>query len=54
MQTTTNVSELVREFFSAYRSGNREFVENLLSDDFTFTSPLDDHIDKATYFGPNA
>ena len=49
MQTNT-VSDLVRELFSAYRSGDRKVVENLLSDDFTFTSPVDDHIDKATYF----
>jgi ketosteroid isomerase-like protein len=48
MQTRT-VSDLVRELFSAYRSGDRKAVENLLSDDFTFTSPVDDQIDKATY-----
>jgi ketosteroid isomerase-like protein len=49
MQTKT-IPDLVRELFSAYRSGDRKVVEDLLSDDFTFTSPVDDHIDKATYF----
>jgi ketosteroid isomerase-like protein len=47
---TKSVSDLVREYFSAYRSGDRQAVEGLLSEDFAFTSPVDDHIDKATYF----
>jgi ketosteroid isomerase-like protein len=47
---TGTVSDRVREYFSAYQSGDRKLVERLLSDDFTFTSPVDDHIDKATYF----
>jgi ketosteroid isomerase-like protein len=44
------VSELVRKYYAAYESKNRQAVEALLSDDFRFTSPNDDHIDRATYF----
>jgi ketosteroid isomerase-like protein len=43
-------SDIIRSFFAAYKSKDRKVVENLLTDDFTFTSPYDDAIDKATYF----
>jgi ketosteroid isomerase-like protein len=43
-------SDIIRSFFAAYKSKDRKLVENLLTDDFTFTSPYDDAIDKATYF----
>ena len=36
--------------FAAYRDKNRKVVEDTLADDFRFTSPWDDAIDKATYF----
>jgi len=42
--------ELIRAIFAAYLSNDREAVENALTDDFAFTSPYDDRIDKATYF----
>jgi ketosteroid isomerase-like protein len=47
---TSNVSDLVRKYFSAYESKDRKVVEDLLSDDFTFSSPHDDHIGKTNYF----
>jgi hypothetical protein len=47
---TGNVSELVRAYFAAYESKDRSAVERLLSDDFTFTSPYDDRIDRRAYF----
>lgn len=34
--------------FEAYRAQDRATAEALLADDFTFTSPQDDHLDKAT------
>jgi ketosteroid isomerase-like protein len=43
-------SELVRARFAAFRAGDRAAGEALVADDFTFTSPYDDRIDKATYF----
>jgi ketosteroid isomerase-like protein len=45
-----NDSDLVRRYFSAYHSRDRSVVEDLLREDFTFTSPYDDHIGKAAYF----
>ena len=44
------ISDLVRKYYAAYESKDRKVVEALLSDDFRFTSPYDDHIDRATYF----
>jgi ketosteroid isomerase-like protein len=48
----TNISkaELIRALFAAYLSNDRNAVENVLTEDFRFTSPYDDEIDKATYF----
>jgi ketosteroid isomerase-like protein len=45
-----SVSDLVLNCFAAYQSKDREAIEGLLSDDFTFTSPYDDHIGMAAYF----
>ena len=42
--------EIIRAIFAAYLANDRKFVENALTDDFRFTSPYDDQIDKATYF----
>lgn len=44
------IPDLVRRLFGAYQSKDREVMEELLSDDFTFTSPYDDHIDRTAYF----
>ena len=46
----TPIAELAQRYDEAYQSRDRETVEALLADDFTFTSPWDDHIDRATYF----
>lgn len=48
---------LARDCYGAYESGDRGVVERLLTDDFTFFSPADPGIDRATYFvrcWPNA
>ena len=45
-----NRAELIRAIFAAYLSNDRKAVEDALADDFRFTSPYDDEIDKATYF----
>ena len=46
----TQKAEIIRAVFAAYLSNDRKAVEDALSDDFRFTSPYDDEIDKATYF----
>jgi ketosteroid isomerase-like protein len=43
-------SDIIRSCFDAYGSKDRKTVERLLTDDFTFTSPYDDAIDKTAYF----
>ena len=43
-------AEIIRSIFAAYMSNDRKAVEDALTDDFHFTSPYDDEIDKATYF----
>jgi hypothetical protein len=47
---TKGKTELVHRYFDAYRTCERAIVENGMTDDFRFTSPYDDAIDKATYF----
>src|SRR3982074_145031 len=47
---STDRIDTIRAIFAAYLSGNRRLVEAAFSDDFRFTSPYDDNIDKLTYF----
>ncbi len=41
--------DVVRRMFAAYRAGDRAAAEQLLAPGLRFTSPQDDHIDRATY-----
>ena len=50
MESQTVVSDLIRKYYSAYEQKDRNAIEPLLTEDFSFSSPHDDHIDKATYF----
>ena len=43
-------AETIRAIFAAYLANDRKFVDNALHEDFRFTSPFDDAIDKPTYF----
>jgi hypothetical protein len=47
--TESRVSGIVRKCFAAYLK-NRAALEDLLSEDFVFSSPYDDRIDRKTYF----
>ena len=42
--------EVVRAVLRAYLDQDRAAMDRLLAADFTFTSPQDDHIDRAAYF----
>lgn len=42
--------QTIRRLFQAFLSNDRAAGEAILSEDFRFTSPYDDAIDKATYF----
>jgi ketosteroid isomerase-like protein len=46
----TEPTDVVRALLDAYQAGDRQAAERLIADDFVFTSPQDDHIDRATYF----
>lgn len=48
--SSDNKAEIIRAVFAAYLSNNRGAVEDALTENFRFTSPYDDRIDKATYF----
>ncbi|GAA0330228.1 hypothetical protein GCM10009087_45520 [Sphingomonas oligophenolica] len=45
-----SIEAIVRAHFEAYRDRRREDSEALLADDFTFTSPYDDAIDRDAFF----
>jgi ketosteroid isomerase-like protein len=42
--------QLARDMYGAYVSGDREIVEEILSDDFEFFSPADVGIGRDLYF----
>jgi ketosteroid isomerase-like protein len=42
--------QTARDMYAAYASGDRSVVEKTLSEDFSFYSPPDPGIDRATYF----
>ena len=46
----TDRADMIRNLFAAYMQNDRKSVEAAFTDDFRFTSPYDDEIDKATYF----
>ena len=48
--TSAGKTEIIRNLFAAYMKNDRRAVEAVFTDDFRFTSPYDDEIDKATYF----
>jgi ketosteroid isomerase-like protein len=50
-------TELARQAYRAYETGDRNLIESLLTDDFQFSSPPDPLLDRAEYFErcwPNA
>lgn len=42
--------DMVRRLFAAFVAQQPELVEPMLADDFTFSSPRDDHISRERYF----
>ena len=43
-------TDLIRKYFAVFHARDRDSAEAMLSDDFTFSSPLDDKIDRQAYF----
>jgi ketosteroid isomerase-like protein len=50
MSAAASRAAIIRRCFDAYKTKDRASIEAVLAEDFTFTSPYDDAIDKATYF----
>ena len=43
-------TQLARDLYLAFAEGDRELVESLLGDEFSFSSPVDVGLDRAGYF----
>jgi len=41
--------EVVRKYYAAWEKKDWQRLDRMLADDFTFSSPLDDHISKSDY-----
>jgi len=50
MSSKNEREAIIRGLFAAYVEGRKDLVRPMLSDDFTFTSPCDDHIGRNAYF----
>ena len=50
MQPKSDLPSMIYDYYRAYETKERDAIERLLASDFKFSSPLDDHIDRATYF----
>lgn len=48
--TNTHPAQLIRDCLTAWEDNDRKKLEDLLAEDFTFTSPNDDHLSKAEYW----
>jgi ketosteroid isomerase-like protein len=49
-QTVEDPAGAARRCYRAYVEKDRDAIERLIADDFHFTSPLDNRIDRKTYF----
>jgi ketosteroid isomerase-like protein len=45
-----NLCDIARASYRAFAAKDRDTMETLLADDFHFTSPLDNRIDRASFF----
>ena len=43
-------TDIARQCYRAYQTRDRALLESALADNFVFSSPRDDYIDRATYF----
>jgi len=50
MKASQSLSKVVHDYYHSYEAKDRALLESRVSEDFRFTSPRDDHIDRATYF----
>jgi ketosteroid isomerase-like protein len=50
MTMTNEPVRIARDVYDAYVRKDRQAIESLIADDFNFTSPLDNRLDRKTYF----
>ena len=50
MTRSNDIVAIARAGYEAYVAKDRSAIEKLIAEDFHFTSPLDNRIDRATYF----
>ncbi|MEA2167315.1 MAG: hypothetical protein QOF76_615 [Solirubrobacteraceae bacterium] len=50
MEIMASHEALVRSFYAAFATGDRDAIDTLLSDDLRFSAPPDPHLDKAGWF----
>ena len=50
MTMSKDISAIARACYNAYVSKDRAAIEALIADDFHFTSPLDNRLDRNNYF----
>jgi ketosteroid isomerase-like protein len=50
MSAQADAGDVVRTYFQAYPARDRAAIEGVVAEDFHFTSPLDNRIDRRTYF----
>ena len=48
--TPATRAQLARNLYLAFAAGDRELVESMLGDEFTFSSPVDVGLERAGYF----
>jgi ketosteroid isomerase-like protein len=48
--TADHMRRMIASAYEAYETSNRAAIEDALAQDFSFTSPYDDAIDRKTYF----
>ena len=46
----TSREQTVRGLYDAYLQGRKDIAAGMMTEDFTFSSPRDDHIDRLAYF----
>ena len=49
-QSESRIVDIVKASYAAFVAKDRSAIEALIADDFHFTSPLDNRIDRTTYF----
>lgn len=50
MSETEILKEIARKAFFCFAENDRDSLEGIIAEDFHFTSPLDNRIDRKTYF----